>query len=180
MNKQELIYKIEKLPYNLGPIVDTMKINRAGLIKLIEQLDEPKKVKVPQFVADWLKYCKRTGVDLYHALEMGDLYFCNYANQKDDLKLKDFFETENNQELFARAWLDGYEVEKEKRYLVKVKGVNDYGCYLNKGLISKEYFWESKAEIGGCRTKHTRKELEEDNFGWVFDCPGVEIEEVEE
>ena len=38
MNAPELIYKIEKLPYNLGPIVDTMEINRAGLIKLIEQL----------------------------------------------------------------------------------------------------------------------------------------------
>ena len=140
---------------------------------------EREKVTIPQFVADWIEYCKRTGVDLYHALEMGDLYFGNYANQKDDLKLKDFFEVEGNQELFARAWLDGYEVEKEKRYLVKVKGVNDYGCYLNKGLLSKEYFWESKTEIGGCRTKHTRKELEDAGFGWVFDCPGMEVEEVE-
>ena len=61
-----------------------------------------------------------------------------------------------------------------------MNGVNDYGCYLNKGLLSKEYFWESKAEIGGCRTKHTRKQLENDDFGWVFDCPGIEIEEVEE
>ena len=73
----------------------------------------------------------------------------------------------------------GYEVEKERRYLVKMKGVNDYGYYLNKGLLSKKYFWESKSEIGGCRTKHTRKQLEEDNFGWVFDCEGIEIEEVE-
>lgn len=141
---------------------------------------EREKVTIPQFVASWIKYCKRTGVDLYHALEMGDLYFYNYANQKDDLKLKDFFEVEGNQETFARAWLDGYEVEKEKRYLVKMRGVNDYGCYLNKGLLSKKYFLESKSEIGGCRTKHTRKQLEEDDFGWVFDCPGIEIEEVEE
>ena len=139
---------------------------------------EREKVTIPQFVADWIEYCKRTGVDLYHALEMGDLYFGNYANQKDDLKLKDFFEVEGNQELFARAWLDGYEVE-EKRYMVRMKGVNDYGCYLNKGLLSKKYFWESKSEIGGCRTKHTRKQLEDDDFGWVFDCPGMEVEEVE-
>ncbi len=94
-------------------------------------------------------------------------------------EIREWLEYKNNQDLFARAWLDGYEVEKEKRYLVKVKGVNDYGCYLNKGLLSKEYFLESKAEIGGCRTKHTRKELEDDGFGWVFDCPGIEIEEVE-
>lgn len=64
--------------------------------------------------------------------------------------------------------------------MVRMKGVNDYGCYLNKGLLSKKYFWESKSEIGGCRTKHTRKQLEEDNFGWVFDCPGMEVKEAEE
>ena len=73
----------------------------------------------------------------------------------------------------------GYEVEKEKRYVVKVKGFDEYDCYLNKGLLSKKYFLESKAEIGGCRTKHTCKELEADGFGWVFDCEGIEIEEVE-
>lgn len=93
-------------------------------------------------------------------------------------KTTKWFYLGENKNIFARAWLDGYTIE-EKRYMVRVKGVNDYGCYLNKGLLSKEYFWESKSEIGGCRTKHTRKQLEEDNFGWVFDCPGMEVEEVE-
>ncbi len=27
-------------------------------------------------------------------------------------------------------------------------------------------------------TKFTRKELEDADFGWVFDCPGIEVEEV--
>lgn len=145
----------------------------------LEGLIERDKPVVPQFVADWLKYCKRTGVDLYHALEMGDLYFCNYANQKDDLKLKDFFETENNQELFARAWLDGYEVEKEKRYLVKLKNLRALFCYL--AYIPDEGYWTLMASGGeSIFIKHTRKQLEEAGFGWVFDCPGIEIEEVEE
>ena len=178
MYKQELIDGIIRLSYEnykYSPYVE-----RKRVLELVRQLDEPQKVTVPQFVADWIEYCKGTGVNLQRAFNMEDLDFYNYANQKDDLKLKEFFETENNQDLFARAWLDGYEVEKEKRYLVKMKGVNDYGCYLNKGLLSKEYFLESKAEIGGCRTKHTRKQLEDDDFGWVFDCPGIEIEEVTE
>ena len=85
--------------------------------------DEPQKPVVPQFVADWIEYCKFTHVDLQHALLVGDVYFYNYANQNDFSKLKEFLKTENNQENFARAWLDGYEVEKEKRYLVKMKGV---------------------------------------------------------
>lgn len=96
-----------------------------------------------------------------------------------DKRVQEWF-YEGNIETFVRAWLDGYDVEKERRYLVKMKGVNDYGCYLNKGLLSKKYFWESKSEIGGCRTKHTRKQLEEDNFGWVFDCEGIEVKEVED
>ena len=146
----------------------------------LEGIVEREKVTIPQFVADWIKYCKNTNVTMTRALLVGEVDFYNYANQKDLSRLTDFFIDGKNQKIFARAWLNGYEVEKEKRYLVKVKGVNDYGCYLNKGLLSKEYFLESKAEIGGCRTKHTRKELEEAGFGWVFDCEGIEIEEVEE
>lgn len=131
---------------------------------------ELNKAKIPQFVADWIKYCKNTGVNLYNALEMGDLYFYNYANQKDDLKLKEFFETDTNQDLFARAWLDGYEVEEEKRYFVKVKATKHY---ISKDGIGKIFFSLAYKE------SFTKKELEEAGFGWVFDCEGVEIEEVE-
>lgn len=179
MNKQELIKRIEDLPYKEGLIVDKIDISRKGLLELVSQLDEPEKVTIPQFVADWIEYCKFTHVDLQHALIVGNVYFYNYANQKDFSKLKEFLETENNQEIFARAWLDGYEVEKEKRYLVRVKGISGYGRYLNKALLSKEYFFASENEVSGYRTKHTRKELEEAGFGWVFDCEGIEIEEVE-
>lgn len=144
--------------------------------KIRQELNKP---VVPQFVADWYEENK----DVFEA----NLYRCAYniPSVFDGAKLNEFerwfltagtkpFQTLVNMHQF------GYEVEKEKRYLVKVKGVNEYGCYLNKGSLSKEYFLESKAEISGCRTKHTRKQLEEDGFGWVFDCPGIEIEEVEE
>ena len=139
---------------------------------------ELNQVKVPQFVAGWIKYCKFTGVNLYHALEMGDLYFYNYANQKDDLKLKEFFETDTNQDVFARAWLDGYEVEEEKRYRIsmpKARNHKNHAQILCE--IDGSIFW--CGEWYPFRTKFTRKELEEAGFGWVFDCPGIEIEEVE-
>ena len=129
-------------------------------------------------MADWIEYCKRTGVDLYNALDMGDLYFYNYANQKDDLKLKEFFETDTNQEIFARAWLDGYEAEKEKRYRVKIKGEIEENL-LVYGLGIKRYFF-ARTYDSSKRGEHTRKQLEDAGFGWVFDCPGIEIEEVEE
>lgn len=114
MKKQELIKHIEDLPYKEGPIVDKIDISRKGLLELVKQLDEPQKVKIPQFVADWIEYCKFTHVDLQHALIVGDVYFYNYANQKDFSKLKEFLETENNQATFARAWLDSYDIQGTK------------------------------------------------------------------
>lgn len=170
MNKQELIEKYKNTLKKSAPFTIT---SIQGVLEDLQQLDEPQKVTVPQFVADWIEYCKIKKISLAHAL-----YRSDEAENKSVYRW--IVECLENQETFARAWLDGYKVEKEKRYLVKAKGVNGYGCYLNKGLLSKEYFFESKAEIGGCRTKHTRKQLEDDDFGWVFDCEGIEIEEVTE
>ena len=136
--------------------------------------DEPEKVTIPQFVADWIEKIKNE-LSLREAMSQG------YAPHEVDSWLREMDQDGAclNQEIFARAWIDGYEVEEEKRYLVKVKGFSGYGRYLNKVLLSKEYFLASKTETNGYRTKHTRKELEEAGFGWVFDCEGVEIEEVE-
>jgi hypothetical protein len=131
--------------------------------KIRQELNIP---VIPQFVADFITEQKKLGYTLAYSID---------ASMSD--RVAEWYW--DNSELFVLAWILGCKVEEEKRYLVKAKGVKDYGCYLNKGLLSKEYFWESKAEIGGCRTKHTRKQLEDDDFGWVFDCPGIEIEEVE-
>ena len=173
MNKQELIGKIKEMLVFAKTISKISLVSQHEVIKLIEQLDEPQKLVVPQFVADWYEDIVD---DFYVVLERLVL---NYENNTDMPICKWFFETEDALTILINMHQFGYTVEKEKRYLVKVKGVNRYGCYLNKGLLSKEYFFESKNEIGGCRTKHTRKELEQAGFGWVFDCPGVEVEEVE-
>ena len=168
MNKQELIERIEAVPAHntrTRPWID-----KRVVLDLIRLLDEPKPVKVPQCVADWIEYCKFTHVNLQHALIVGDVYFYNYANQKDFSKLKEFLETENNQETFARAWLDGYEVEEEKRYLVKIKATKHYLVKDGNGKIFFSLAFEGR---------FTKKQLEDADFGWVFDCPGIEIEEVE-
>lgn len=138
--------------------------------KIRQELNKP---VVPQFVADWIKYCKSTNVNLQHALLVDDVYFYNYANQKDFSKLKEFLETENNQETFARAWLDGYTVE-EKRYLVSLRN----GQPLVKTPLGKDFYFNQN--ILAEKYKATRKELEQAGFGWVFDCEGIEIEEVED
>nr|DAM95940.1 MAG TPA: Protein of unknown function (DUF1642) [Caudoviricetes sp.] len=145
-----------------------------------EGMVKREKVTIPQFVADWIEYCKFTHVDLQHALIVGDVYFYNYANQKDFSKLKEFLETENNQATFARAWLDGYEVEKEKKYKVVLLNYND--GHLNlvnvRTLGENIIFFTKKTQFEPRSLELTKAEIISSGFGWVFDCPGVQIEEV--
>ena len=168
MNVKELIGKYEYMSHACFRRVDTLEV-----LKDLRQLDEPQKVTVLQFVADWIKYCKNTNVTMTRALLVGEVDFYNYANQKDLSRLTDFFSDGKNQEIFARAWLDGYEVVKEKRYLVKIKANNQY--IMSNPDENAIFFYSIRAY-----SALTRKQLEDDGFGWVFDCPGIEIQEVTE
>ena len=152
--------------------------NVEAILLKLKRIENDKKVKVPKFVADWIEYCKNTSLSIARALMVSEDDFYNYANQKDHLELLYFLGSMINQEKFAKAWLYGYEVEQEKRYLVEMKGIAGYGRYLNKTLSSGEYFFASKNEVDGYKTKHTKKELENSGFGWVFNCLGVEVKEV--
>lgn len=121
---------------------------------------------VPEYIADFIAEQKKYGLTLSYSIDtsMSDGVAEWYWN---------------NPELFARAWLDGYEVEKEKRYLVKVKGMGEDFNFLNfNTMLERWSLFDSKGD-NDYRTHHTRKELENGGFLWVFDCPGIEVEEVE-
>lgn len=117
------------------------------------------KVTVPQFAVDFIAEQKKLGHTLSYSIDacMSDRVAEWYWD---------------NSELFARAWLDGYEVEQEKRYEVKLKNTDDYLVKTN----NDDYRFYNN--IYTTRRKHTREEIEKAGFGWVFDCPGIEIEEV--
>lgn len=166
MNKQELIEKYEYLNHDCFRRVDTSEV-----LKDLKQLDEPRKVKIPKFVADWIEYCQNTFISLTRALTIEEVDFYNYANQKDHFRLVDFLGSGINQEKFARAWLDGYEIEPEKRYTVKVKA---NGQYLNWSITGAFYFSERD------KTYFVKSKLKNAGFGWVFDCKGIEVKEVKE
>lgn len=162
MNKQELIESIANLPSDcsrLRPMID--KLTALELIKLLE---EPLKVTIPQFVADYIEFKKEQNFHVYGAMRTIEDHY--------DKRVPDWF-YEGNIETFARAWLDGYEVEKEKRYTVKIKAVNQY---LVKNP-DEEFLGFLQSRL---KSKFTRKELEDAGVGWVFDCEGIEIEEVQE
>ncbi|MFS9141239.1 DUF1642 domain-containing protein [Streptococcus infantis] len=160
MNKKELIEKYKNI-LDKSSVFAVVSIY--GVLDDLEKLDEPQKIKIPQVVADWIDCFKKTGDwDLFQAMD--------YLFGKKEIR--EWLEDKNNQELFARAWLDGYEVEEEKRYTVVMKSTKQ-PLYYNAG--DKKLFFS----LGGLATKFTRKQLEDANFGWVFDCEGIEIEEVE-
>ena len=174
MKVKELIEKYEYLNHNYFRRVDTSEVLRD-----LKQLDEPQRATIPQYIADWIEYLKKCSGSLYGSTAPYSYYGRAITDDFEGDVTEVLRWIRDNSEVYARAWLDGYEVEKEPKYTVKIKGINGYGQYLNKALLSKEYFFASNNEVSGYRTKHTRKELEEANFGWVFDCEGVEVEEVE-
>lgn len=168
MNKQELIKKYVYMKRNLERWVSIPDI-----LKDLKQLDEPQKVKIPKFVAECIEYAQASDWDLEEV-------FQSIANELDTSEISVWFYSKSeNMDTLASAWLYGYEIEK-KRYLVKIIGITDYNSYLNYHKKENKWTIESSMDTDTIRTKHTRKELEKSGFGWVFDCPGIEIEEVEE
>ena len=173
MNKQELIkeYKeYENALFDIGA-----KLACQSFLKDLEQLDEPEKVKVPQFVADWITHSKNIGRSLFGAMSIFG----------ENTEIKKWMQWADNQETFARAWLDGYEVEKEvekeKEYKVVLLNYND--GHLNlvnvRTLGENIIFFTKKTQFDPRSLKLTKAEIISSGFGWVFDCPGIQIEEVE-
>ena len=177
MNKQEALKQIEE---QRDMILELHGWGVFGYIKgIINQLDEPQKielpkvdfkksqkVKVPQCVADWITHSKNIGRSLFGAMSIFE----------ENFEIKKWMQWAENQETFALAWIFGYEVEKESKYIVKVKATGQ--ClgkyYINNEILSPRFIY-----TGRHADSFTRKELEEADFSWVFDCDGVGVEEVE-
>ena len=172
MNIKALIKKYEELWNEHSPFHEPVPYTSMVelFLKELKQLDEPEPVKVPQFVAEIIEYYNGQNTTLYDALREK-----NFNKQYNEWLM-------NEQDAYnkvARAWLDGYEVEEEKRYYVRFKWIEEAYSYLT--FIKRFDAW-TLADIKldkKFRSAHTRKQLEEAGFGWVFDCEGVEIEEVE-
>ena len=177
MNKQELIKKYEYLNHNFFRRVDTSEV-----LKDLKQLDEPEKVKVSEEEAKFLKTfdfnCKSdVTAALYNISRTGYGYHLTDNNGTELKGLSEEFRNIENRKRLIRAILFGYEVEKEKRYRVKIKGEIEENC-LVYGLGIKRYFF-TRVYDSSKRNEHTRKQLEEAGFGEVFNSTLFEVEEVE-
>ena len=186
MNKQEALKQIEE---QRDMILELHGWGVFGYIKgIINQLDEPQKielpkvefkkfqkVKVPPSVAVWYEINKDN-------LDKNIAYLClnNWGEFINDKTLFNWMSnTDNFIQILVNMHQFGYEVEEEKRYTVRIKGVEEDNAFLNYYAPRNEWFMDSSCDMKDIRAFHTRKELEEAGFGWVFDCPGVEVQEVE-
>lgn len=127
--------------------------------KIRQELNIP---VIPQFVADFIAEQKKLGHTLSYSID---------ASMSD--RVAEWYW--DNSELFALAWIFGCEVEKEKRYKISVKSNKQILIKFQNRLKKWFEFADNKIK----EPYYTRKELEEVGFGWVFDCSGIEIEEVE-
>lgn len=122
----------------------------------------PKPV-VPQYVADWYEGNKKDF----------DYNLWDYLTSWDRQKGSDFKKWINNEidvlQTLVNMHQFGYEVEKETKYTVRIKVTNQYLCN-DDGILHFS---------PGFRMDFTKNDLEKLNLGWVFDCEGIEIVEVE-
>lgn len=171
MNKQEAIEKIKEM--KIGGM-DSDEVKKEALY-IVYQIHEPQKVVVPKFVAEWIESCKRSGWHLEKALRRLD----------DDEEVGDWAYDENDDlisekvNMVARAWLDGYEIEQEKLYEVTVPGTSNYKNqkqYLVKQ--GKNWFFCGN-DVNRFKYQFTKGQIEAAGFGWVFDCDGAKVVEVE-
>ncbi len=173
MTTQELIEKYEDklkdVQLKFGASFKTKVYEE--LIEDLKQLDKPQKVKIPQFVADVIEDVREDSSELEQAFQSA------WWHESDEFT--EWYKKKSNRNVFGLAWLGGYEVEKEPKYIVKLKGVyhGDLGYAENFNGYS---FYNKDRNPSGIKYEHTRKELEEAGFGWVFDCEGIEVEEVTE
>lgn len=164
MNKQELIESIAQLPSDCSrprPMIDKITV-----LELIKLLDEPQKVTVPQLVADWYEEHKenfdsKLWVEIY---KFGTFEKSEFA--------KWVYKTKNSISTIVNMHQFGYTVEKEPKYTVKIKSVNQY---LVRNT-DEDFLGFLQSRL---KSKFTRKELEDLGLEEVFNSPLFEVEEVE-
>ncbi|HEM3574396.1 TPA: DUF1642 domain-containing protein [Streptococcus suis] len=150
MNKQEAIEEVTEL---FGD-----SIQAKAFRNIIRKLHEPQKVVVPTFIDSYIRYAKDEGMSLFIAMD-------NAQNKESGWII-------DNEETFARAWFDGYEIEQEKLYTVEL--------FNGQPLVEANNVLYFGSDLTAPNAYASKDKLKKAGFGWVFDCKGVKVEEVEE
>lgn len=167
MNKQEAIKKVEQMGEYERFVNES--IPKLSILNILNQLDEPQKVTLPRPVANWISCVRGRNKTLHFALENApeevNLWFCE--------------DEKNRQNIFADAWVNGYHIEKEKRYIVAVKNIDKNCKYLKWNVLQKYWYIGNDNNTLDLRSHHTMEKLQKGGFGDVFTNPLFEVEEVD-
>lgn len=160
MNTQEVIEKINNIDtLNINDMIAGQQVDmviKNQVLDIINQIHEPQKVAVPEFIDSYIRYAKSEGMSLFIAMD-------NAQNKESEWII-------TNEETFARAWLFGYEVEKEKLYTVEIPDPHGlckyrYLCKNSNGVTfgtNVTDIWKSSSDC-----KLTESEIKED-FEWAW------------
>ena len=136
--------------------------------------DITKPVEVPQFVADWYEESK---IVLDYAI--WDVIQSNAKGNVQSEELNNWIEnTEDAIIILVKMHLFGYKVKKDKKYIVKLKGVINGTKTLKHNTHEDSWYMGIVHESNGLEIYHTKEELEEAGFKEVFDNPMFEVEEL--
>lgn len=133
MNKQEVIEKLKEYGAWCTECHDTngekdRYVKVAKVRELLEKLDQPQKVKVPEEFDEWFlqikqKWCKAAEqFALWKICQFGfGHYFEDVSHERTPPDLSVW--VSNHQDEAVHAILNGYEVEEERKYCVKIGGL---------------------------------------------------------
>lgn len=178
MNKQEAIERINNESWEYWGYIPESVIETETVRNIIYHIDEPQKAVIQKFVAEWIEYCKEQGITLLGAFEPVSEHVVGLAQTFKGSVYKCTAWASHNQEIFARAWLDGYEIEQEKLYTVKMKNAYHRDFGFNEMYGNYSFYNREDTDAGIC-FEFTKQELEQAGFGSVFDNDMFEVEVVE-
>ncbi len=173
---KEAIEKIKNIDtLSINDMITNQKVDmviKNQVLDIISQIDEPQKVVVPAFIDSFIGYAKAEGMSLFSAMD-------NAQNKESEWII-------THEETFARAWLDGYEIEQEKLYTVEIPNHNGSGyskIYLAKNKDGKVelFIWSCYTSIDFSdnwkqeeNARLTEAEIKQD-FEWAWKwAKGVE------
>lgn len=165
MNKHEIIRVFKDLKRSC-----IKKVPTDTVLSYLDRLYEPGEVTLPKHVHKFIKDMVTDKVDLIRAL---NLFLVDKEN-------REWLEQGHNQELFVCGYMFGSKAEESSKYLVRFKKLSDENAYLNFHLSENSWELDTATEGPDYRTSHTREQLDEAGFGWVFNCPGIECIEKED
>lgn len=161
MNKQEVIDKIKEMKIG-GMFSDEVK---KQALNIVSQIDEPEKPVLPKFIVEWLEVCKENlAVGLFSAMNPN---FLSPINRP--IEVIHWLKSPRNQEKFAKAWFNGYEIEKEKLYEVIIPHTSN--CKNQKQYLVKQgknWFFCGN-DVNRFKYQFTKGQIEAAGFGWVFE-----------